>query len=114
MFKKSKGYISLILLAMVPVVCFFTTLTSTLAWYAYNTNVNMTYVGTSVESSEQLQIGIKTDLDMTAFNMETEGDYAWAQPGSGLKNEALNFYLEKNGFATTELAPVTSAKYEDD
>lgn len=113
MTKKRNGYISLILLAMVPFICFVTTLSSTLAWYAYNTRSGLDFNGTTVETAEQLQIGIRTDLHMEQYNLTTENGIAWSAPGNGLSADALNYYLIQNGYASSMVTPVTSAEYEE-
>ena len=37
-------------------------ISGTIAWYAYTTRALVSYTGTSVQSTTQLQIGIKSDI----------------------------------------------------
>lgn len=95
-------------------------ITSTLAWYAYSTTASVAYKGTSIGQSEQLQVGIKTDLEfseemITQYGMEFEtvGDdkYVFMTPGTGLDSEIISYYLTQKGYASNELMPTTSQKY---
>ena len=103
------------------------TVSGTLAWYAYNSRVTLSYSGTSVENSVQLQIGlacahemIANDTDeMDAF-LETMEDpeiingvyYYFAPMGYGLSSSVINAYLAEFGFATNELEPITSGYFD--
>lgn len=103
------------------------TVSGTLAWYAYNSKVTLSYSGTSVSNSVQLQIGLACDqpmvadgkADMDAF-LETMGEpekigdtyYYFAPLGYGLSSSVLNAYLRTHGYATNELAPVTSGYFD--
>ena len=89
------------------------TISGSIAWWAYSTRVSVAYQGTSVASSEQLQIGIKTDIDMTGFGMTQVGDYYFADPGAGLPAGTIAHYLTELGtFGVDKLEPVTSNQYE--
>lgn len=95
------------------------TISGSLAWWAYSTRASITYQGTSVASSEQLQIGLKTDLDLSSLGMEHkeigDEDYYFCDPGSGLSAEIIAAYLaspKAGGYATSELEPITTGSYE--
>ena len=97
----------------------------TVAWYAYNTRVALTYEGASVSNAERIQIGLKSETDFTkdihgddlGFGLTkqvVEGesyDYYWANPGSGFSAAAIGAYLAQTGFATNTLEPVTTREY---
>ena len=123
-------------LIMGALVSFAGAITSTLAWYAYSTTATVAYKGTSVAQSEQLQIGIMTTLpkvnpedpdeefvnveftqeQINEYGIETVvvGDktYAFCRPGTGLSAELISHYLISAGYASNEMAPVTSQKFE--
>lgn len=104
-------------------------ISGSLAWWAYSTRVSASYQGTSVNTSEQLQIGLK--LDVTKFDTaekvkaltdlglvedtpdgETEYRYMFAEAGGGLPAPVIKTYLETEGvYAVDELTPVTTRVY---
>ena len=104
------------------------TVSGTLAWYAYNARVTLSYSGTSVENSVQLQIGLacahamptsgSEDLEEFARVMGTEpevhnGEYYYFAPlGYGLSSSVINAYLKEFGHATNEVEPVTSGSFD--
>ncbi len=104
------------------------TVSGTLAWYAYNTRATLSYSGTSVENSVQLQIGLvcahamptegSEDIEEFTRIMGTEpeilnGEYYYFAPlGYGLNSSVLNAYLAEFGYATNELEPVTSGSFD--
>ena len=93
-----------------------------LAWYAYSTRASLSYTGTSVERTAQLQIGIvspkainyaTSEMVEDTPNTVTDGSHYYFAPlGSGLTSTILNEYLRVNGFATNYLIPVTSGYYD--
>ena len=97
------------------------TISGTLAWYAYSTRASLSYTGTSIEKTAQLQIGVVSSavVNYTAADKMIEDEnlsdsthhYYFAPIGSGLTSAALNKYLEANGYATNYLTPVTSGSY---
>lgn len=97
------------------------TVSGTLAWYAYSTRALLSYTGTSVEKTAQLQIGVVSPnpVAFAASDKMTEdtdlydgvNHYYFAPVGSGLNSAALNRYLAANEFATNYLIPVTSGTY---
>ena len=101
------------------------TVSGTLAWYAYNTRTSLSYSGTSVENSVQLQIGLASDSPIVIDNDDwnntmgepevVNGKYCYFAPlGYGLDSAVINAYLGTKGYATTELCPVTSGYYNPD
>ena len=93
-----------------------------LAWYAYSTRASLSYTGTSVERTAQLQIGIVSKAaidydirDMVEDTSITDVDnnhYYFAPLGSGVNTAILNTYLLANGYASDFLIPVTSGSYD--
>ena len=99
------------------------TVSGTLAWYAYNTRTSLSYSGTSVENSVQLQIGLSSDTPILIDNDDwnnimgepevVDGKYCYFAPlGYGLDSAVINAYLGAKGYATNELCPVTSGYYD--
>lgn len=94
-------------------------ISGTVAWYAYVTRATMSYSGTSVNSTKQLQIGIKSDVEVTfpdgTISVDLPygvgGHYYFMNPGASLPASVINAYLEAKGYATTELEPVSSYTY---
>lgn len=105
------------------------TVSGTLAWYSYTTRVTVSYSGTSIENTVQLQIGIASETKMPHVNGDAdneefwttmtettfEGDstfYYFAPMGVGLSSPLINAYLSANGYGTNLLKPVTSGYYD--
>ena len=92
-----------------------------LAWYSYSTRASLSYTGTSVERTAQLQIGIVSPnaISYSASEMvedttitDAQGNHYYFAPiGSGLTTSILNKYLIANDYATNYLIPVTSGAY---
>lgn len=113
-------------------------ISGTIAWYAYSTRALISYTGTSVQSTTQLQIGIKSDVavDFTT-NSELIEDvtfiedlyydeindpghthklyknhYYFMKVGSGgMPAAVINDYLSTKGYATNVLEPLSSYQY---
>lgn len=92
-----------------------------LAWYAYSTRATLSYAGTSVERTAQLQIGVASpnEIVFDANEMMEDVDlydgtnhYYFAPIGLGLSTSTLAKYLEANNYATDYLIPVTSGSFE--
>ena len=92
-----------------------------LAWYAYSTRATISYAGTSVERTAQLQIGVVSpnEVEFDANEMQEDEDlfdgtnhYYFAPIGFGLSTATLAKYLDANNYATDYLVPVTSGAYE--
>ena len=110
---------------------FVGSISGSLAWWAYSTRVSASYQGTSVTTSEQLQIGFKllksdpkvddivSALTTYGVNEETHINsstyrYVFAKAGGGLSADAIKTYLETQGvYAVDELAPITSRAYTE-
>lgn len=79
------------LLSGVTLIAFAGAISGTLAWYAYATRASVSYGGTSVYSTAQLQIGLKTDsktflVDQTVLDEE----YTLDEKEDGVKVYTLN------------------------
>ena len=113
-------------------------ISGTIAWYAYSTRALISYTGTSVQSTTQLQIGIKSDI---AVNFTTNSEllehvtfdddlyyddvndpghehklyhyhYYFMRVGSGgMPAAIINDYLSAKGYATNVLEPLSSYGY---
>ncbi len=113
-------------------------ISGTIAWYAYSTRALVSYTGTSVQSTTQLQIGIKSDV---VVNFTTNADliedvtfdddayydeindpshehqlyhyhYYFMRVGSGgMPAAIINDYLSTKGYATNVLEPLSSYAY---
>lgn len=106
------------------------TVSGTLAWYAYNSKVTLSYSGTSIENSMQLQIGLVSPIAMPHDNTDPDNvdfwalmgeeeefstenaHYYFAPLGAGLSSPVINAYLKVNGYATTALRPLTTGYYD--
>ena len=107
------------------------TVSGTLAWYAYNNRVTVSYSGTSIENTVQLQVGIAaanpmphddTNPDnvefwsiMTYEHLPNDDTYYYFAPlGVGLTSSVINAYLSANNYATNILRPATTGYYDPD
>ena len=110
------------------------TVSGTLAWYSYSTRANLSYSGTSVSNTIQLQIGIASptpitkDYDphsnedqmfvefwdvMSEVKWDNDSNYYYFAPiGSGLSSPVINAYLKSNQYATNQLVASTSGSYK--
>ena len=118
-------------IGLITFAAFVGSISGSLAWWAYSTRASVSYQGTSVTTSEQLQIGLKLDatsdnIDTVISSLTTLGlvedtelantnyRYIFANAGSGLTATVIKTYLEKEGlYATDELAPVTTRTYTE-
>ena len=141
-----KGYMKKInpLKLAIAVLGFATTaslvgsISGTIAWYAYSTRALISYTGTSVQSTTQLQIGIKSDVPVS-FTTNTDliedvtfeedlyydevndpdhehklyhHHYYFMRVGSGgMPAAVINDYLSTKGYATNVLEPLSSYGY---
>ena len=123
-FRKTSLFIGL--MSVASLASFAGAMTGTIAWYANSNHVTVEYTGTSVSSSQQLQIGLyyknneftftdheKDDHELTAQNIDGT-TYYWVEPGHGLTKELVTAYLGKASYATNELEPVTTREYSPD
>lgn len=94
-------------------------ISGTVAWYAYVTRATVSYSGTSVNSTKQLQLGIKSDVvvdfpDDVVINdvpFGENGHYYFMNPGASLPASVISAYLSTKGYTTTTLEPVSSYTY---
>ncbi len=117
-------------ISLLSLAAFVGSLSGSLAWWAYSTRVSVSYQGTSVTTSEQLQIGLKVSKvnatkataivnALETLGLEEDEDiadddfrYVFSQAGGGLPAQAIKTYLETQGiYSYNELAPVTSKSY---
>lgn len=109
-----KSFLVSFAMAFMPIACFCGAITSSIAWYAYESNVVLDYNGTAVSVSNFLQVGIKSDLPaLEEQGLHIENGIAWADPGDGLTPEQINIYLQANGYAYLALTPLTSGPYNE-
>ena len=107
------------------------TVSGTLAWYSYTTRTSISYSGTSIENTVQLQIGIASETQMPHIDGNSDNEEFWATMteeqfagdsnfyyfapmGVGLPSEVINAYLSVNGYGTNLIRPVTSGYYNPD
>ena len=113
-------------------------ISGTIAWYAFSTRALVSYTGTSVQSTTQLQIGIKSDvvvnfttnselIEDVTFDEDLYYDdvadpyhltklyhnhYYFMKVGSGgMPAAVINDYLSTKGYATNVLEPLSSYGY---
>ena len=112
-------------IGLLVLATFVGSISGSLAWWAYSTRVSVSYQGTSVSTSEQLQIGLKldaskfTDEEIEEIGLEEDTSlaaggyrYVFSKAGGGLPAGTITKYLEAEGvYATNELSPVTSGTY---
>ena len=109
-------------LALSSVASLVGSISGTIAWYAYSTRALVSYTGTSVQSTTQLQIGIKsnTEVDFTTnaeliehikFNDDPNHYYFMKVGSGGLPATIINDYLSAKGYATNVLEPLSSYAY---
>ena len=145
--QQKKGYmkknnsslkIAITILGLSTAVSLVGSVSGTLAWYAYSTRALVSYTGTSVQSTTQLQIGIKSDIPIN-FTTNTEliedvtfeedlyyddvedpyhltklyyKHYYFMKVGSGgMPAAVINDYLSQKGYATNVLEPLSSYAY---
>ncbi len=110
-------------ISVVGTVTFLTILGSTagtLAWYAYSTSTLLSYVGTSVQKSGLLGIGIVTDdthyisaatidrYDLEELDMPDGHTIVWTTSSNGLDVQVIKEYLMNSPYAYNKLSPVSS------
>lgn len=105
------------------------TVSGTLAWYSYSTRATISYSGTSIENTVQLQVGLASETQMPHISGDADNEEFWATMtetqfdgdstfyyfspmGVGLSSGIINAYLSVNGYGTNLLKPVTSGYYD--
>ena len=95
----------------------------TVAWYAYNSRALLSYSGTSVQSTTQLQIGIKSDVEVdfpesvedlvqdVTYGGDTNHYYFMKAGAGGMPAAMINAYLSVKGYTTNILEPLSSYGY---
>ena len=116
-----------ILAGIITFAAFVGSISGSLAWWAYSTRVSVQYQGTSVATSVQLQIGLKTegfddseaqqliDLGMLEDPDLASGTtrYFFSKAGAGLPEHTIATYLSIQGeYSINTLYPVTSRQYK--
>ena len=116
-----------ILAGIITFAAFVGSISGSLAWWAYSTRVSIQYQGTSVATSVQLQIGLKTedfsdseaqqliDLGMIEDRDLASGTtrYFFSQAGAGLPEHTIATYLRIQGdYSVSTLYPVTTRQYK--
>lgn len=110
------------ILGLSTVAALVGSISGTVAWYAYSTRALVSYTGTSVQSTTQLQIGLKSDVEVDFTtnadlieHVKFSGDpnhYYFMRVGSGgLPAAVINDYLSTKGYATNVLEPLSSYAY---
>ena len=116
-------------IGLVAFAAFVGSISGSLAWWAYSTRASVSYQGTSVTTSRQLQIGVKLDTSifdtdekvqaLAAYGLDedttianAEYRYVFTKAGTGINAEALHAFLTAEGlYSTNELCPVTTYQY---
>ena len=116
-----------IIAGLITFAAFVGSISGSLAWWAYSTRVSVQYQGTSVATSVQLQIGLKTenfsdsdaqeliDLGMLEDHDLASGTtrYFFSKAGAGLPETTIATYLRIQGdYSINTLYPVTSRQYK--
>ena len=116
-----------IIAGLITFAAFVGSISGSLAWWAYSTRVSVQYQGTSVATSVQLQIGLRTegfddseaqqliDLGMLEDPDLASGTtrYFFSKAGAGLPEHTIATYLELQGeYSINTLYPVTSRQYK--
>ncbi len=122
-----------VMLTALTVTSSFGVITGTLAWFAYTTRAQLSFGGTTIHNSEQLQVGFtfenddKTiakfranllengiDLDSSSTFEKVEDTsftYYFVKPGESLTSSMVMSYSKALGHSTNYLIPVTSREY---
>ena len=105
-------------------LAFASSITGTLAWYAYSTRVVLSLTGTAVRQSVQLELGIVDDSnyysneEITKYQLtrinEDGHSIVWNKASSGLTSEVLGAFLDSSPYATSELSPVSTLSRSGD
>ena len=124
-----------VMLTALTVTSSFGVVTGTLAWFAYTTRASLSFGGTTVHNSEQLQIGFTFETDNTkaiskfkdnlseydidldseiTFDkvVDTSFTYYFVKPGEPLSSQMVTSYSKALGYSTNTLIPVTSREYK--
>ena len=103
------------LMGVMIVLLTISTVGTTFMWYQYMTNAYFLYRGTSIGDSLLFDIGFKSELRLQNYeeyglSYDEENQIYWAN--STLSEDVTSYYLSSNGYATSQINGVTSAKSE--
>ncbi|MCR4911898.1 MAG: hypothetical protein K5925_05175 [Bacilli bacterium] len=104
---------------------FVGSIAGTLAWYAYNSAVRLSFTGTAVRSSVQLEVGLVdddeyfTNEEISTFNLTKQTvdghKIVWNRAATGFTSDMIRAYLDNTSYAINKLSPVSSlARSGDD
>lgn len=106
------------------IVTFAGSLSGVLAWYVYSNRATISYSGTTIYSTESLQIGLPNGTrenpvlsseEITRFGLleeEIDGlSYAFEPVGETLASQVITQYLKNSGYTTEYLFASSSNKY---
>ena len=94
----------------------------TFAWYTYGTRVPVSYDGISIGDYGSLEIGMCSEVELTAAecarfaltpDYSVAGKMIYWSTGS-FPGPAMGFILDKNGYASTYMYPITAGQYDPD
>jgi hypothetical protein len=86
-----KWRLTAVVLSAITITAFAGAISGTLAWYAYATQASVSYGGTSVYSTAQLQIGLKTDIKTLLLDEKTLAtEYTLTTSDQGVKDYTIN------------------------
>ncbi len=124
---KMRWHLLPIIGGLITFAAFVGSISGSLAWWAYSTRVSVQYQGTSVATSVQLQIGLKTEdfsdsdvAQLTALGMTEDTDlasgntrYLFSKAGAGLPERTIATYLQIQGdYSINTLYPVTTRQHK--
>lgn len=114
----NRATLTIALMTAFTFMAFASTVTGTLAWYAYSTRAILSFTGVAVRQSVQLEIGIVDDLnyysnsEIANYNLERVSEdghsIVWNKGSSGLTSDMLSAYLNDSPYAKSELSPVST------
>ena len=119
--KKQANRIERILLASlfsIVSISSVASITGTVAWYQYVLRAGASLTGTSVRNEHSLKMGLRTWIPIIhpeyygLYQDPNESDIYWAY--NELTNEAITYVLDRQGFASNVLFPVTTGSWDDD
>ena len=114
-----KANIAIVTLTTMLVGGIASSVMGTLSWYAYNTRAIVSFTGTSVRRTVQLEVGIVDDYgyysdeEIETYNLTkdttTDGHtIIWNHSSSGFTSEVIGAYLSSSPYAVNRLSPVTT------
>lgn len=113
-------------MGLLSFAAFVGSISGSIAWWAYSTRAGVSFTGTAVLTSQQLQAGLKhktSEFDVSHFASDNDlvsveiGDYTYlfSETTGGLSTSLIREYLTlQNKYAIDKLSPITSGSYNDD